>query len=60
MPDMNNRPASESTNPKTAPVPSPKNQPGVMTHATPEAADPPIPKRPASRIGERIKTQKEL
>lgn len=57
---MNNRPAAESTNPKTAPVPSPANQPGVMGPATPDAATPPIPKRPASRIGERIKTQKEL
>jgi hypothetical protein len=57
---MNNRPASESTNPKTAPVPSPKNQPGVMTHATPDKADRPIASRPSSRIGERVKKQKEL
>lgn len=60
MPDMSNRPEAGATNPKTAPVPPPSAQPGVLGPATPTASTTPVAKRPASRIGERIEAQRAL
>jgi hypothetical protein len=56
------RPEAGATNPKTAAVPTPEEQPGVLGPANPtrDEGAAPVASRPASRVGEKIKRQKAL